>query len=745
MSLDLSVLNPEQRAAVEEIEGPCMIIAGAGSGKTRVLTYKIAYLIESGISPFEILALTFTNKAASEMKERITSLVGPDAEKIWMGTFHSIFARLLRMEAEKIGYTRNFTIYDSEDSVGLVRQIMNNIGIPTENPSPKAIHSQISNLKNKLIMPYEFSTMARTFFEQKVDMVYENYQKSLQKNNSMDFDDLLIKPIELFKAYEEVLENYSERFKYILVDEYQDTNKAQYLIVKMLAAKFGNVSVVGDDAQSIYKWRGAEIQNIFDFESDFPARKLFRLEQNYRSTKKILTLADDVIKKNSKQISKELWTENDDGECVRLVETMTDRDEALRVSRYILDELQKKKLNFKDFVVLYRTNAQSRLLEESLRDNRIPYIIVGGIRFYQRREIKDILCHFKIIVNPSDNEAMTRVLNLMEGIGKTTVDKLRMTAESNKIQIFDVLSSKDLLNDFNSRIRNKLLWISEFVNKYRSLEPEMGLTEVTRSIVDETGILRALKNENNLEADERINNIQELISAIAEFDDIAEEPTLENFLQEVSLVSDIDTIEDKKNAVTLMTIHSAKGLEFPVVFITGLEEGLFPVGGATLQEDELEEERRLFYVAITRAEQKLYLSFSNQRYRFGTPSYQMKSRFIKEISETIANDFEMDGLNLKSTQNGSIKTKTNRIRSASYPNAIKYEYYSNGRGNNSEDNDKFPEVQKGVTVTHSTYGKGTVLSTDGRGLDKRAEIYFEDVGLKKIVLKYAKMTIQEST
>ena len=745
MSLDLNVLNPEQRNAVEQIDGPCMIIAGAGSGKTRVLTYKIAHLINSGISPFEILALTFTNKAANEMKDRIAGLAGEDSQKIWMGTFHSIFARMLRIEAEKIGYTRNFTIYDSDDSVSLVRQIMNEIGIPTENPSPKAIHSQISNLKNKLILPQEFSMSARTFFEQKVDMVYEPYQKALQKNNSMDFDDLLIKPIELFKVYEEVLENYSDRFKYILVDEYQDTNRAQYLIVKMLSQKHKNVSVVGDDAQSIYKWRGAEIQNIFDFESDFPERKLFRLEQNYRSTKKILSLADDVIKRNTHQISKELWTENHDGEPVKMMETMTDRDEALRIARCILDEIQKKKLNFKDFVILYRTNAQSRVLEDSMRDNRIPYIIVGGVRFYQRKEIKDILCHFKAIVNPRDNEALIRVLNLREGIGKTTIDKLKMTAESEGVQMYDVLQNKDLLEALTPKIRNKLLWLTEFVNKYISLEKEMGLSEVTRTIIDEVGILRSLKAENTLEVDERITNLQEQISAIAEFDDIAEEPTLENFLQEVSLVADIDTLDDKKNAVTLMTIHSAKGLEFPVVFITGLEEGLFPVGGATLSEDELEEERRLFYVAITRAEQRLYLSHSNQRYRFGTPSYQMKSRFIKEISEHISSDFEHDGLNLKS---GYVKSK-GKPKSSSQPSAIRYEYYgSNGNGNrrksyNFENDDKFPEVKEGVHVNHNTYGKGTVLSTDGKGLDKRAEIYFDDVGLKKIILKYAKMTIQE--
>ena len=748
MALDLSILNEEQRNAVIEIEGPSMIIAGAGSGKTRVLTYKIAYLVESGVSPFEILSLTFTNKAAKEMKERISKLIETNFERIWMGTFHSIFARLLRIESEYIGFTRNFTIYDSDDSANLIKQLMISNSMPTDNPTPKAIHNSISSLKNKLIFPQEFSAIAKTPFDKKVEIIYEDYQRALLKNNSMDFDDLLIKPIELFKRNPQILEKYQERFKFILVDEYQDTNKAQYIIVKLLAGKYKNLSIVGDDAQSIYKWRGAEIQNIFDFQDDFKECKIFKLEQNYRSSQKILTLADHVIKRNKKQMDKKLWTDNSDGEHIHLIETMTDRDEAHRICRYIFDEMQRKKLNFKDFVMLYRTNAQSRILEDALRQNNIPYLIIGGIRFYQRKEIKDILSHLKIIINPQDNECLIRVLSLKAGIGKTTIDKLIAISETKQIQLFDVLKVINEYTEFSGRAKNILVEVLNYVYKYQYLKEEMSLSELARGVLDEMGILRALRLENNVEAEERINNIQELLSAIAEFADTVEEPTLELFLQQVSLVADIDNLDNQKNAVTMMTIHSAKGLEFPVVFITGLEEGLFPVSGATMYEDELEEERRLFYVAITRAKEKLYISYANQRYKFGVQSYQMKSRFLKEISEEIIKEnFIYEGL--KQIQN----KKSESDKSTYTGPSIKYDYYQNNKPNVKKNNtksdndiddafsDKFPDIQKGVSVMHNTFGKGTVLSITGKGLDKRAEIYFDDIGLKKIILKYAKMTV----
>lgn len=745
MYLNLNILNPEQRKAVEEIEGPSMIIAGAGSGKTRVLTFKIAYLLESGVSPFEILSLTFTNKAAAEMKDRISKLVTSSFDKIWMGTFHSIFARLLRIEADYLGFNRNFSIYDSDDSASLIKQIMINLSQPTDNPTPKAVHNFISNLKNKMILPKEFSHMAKSVYEKKIEIIYEDYQKALFKNNAMDFDDLLLKPIELFKRYPEILEKYQERFKFILVDEYQDTNKAQYTIIKLLADKYKNLSIVGDDAQSIYKWRGAEIQNIFDFQDDFKESKIFKLEQNYRSSQNILTLAGNVIKNNKKQMEKELWTENDEGEKIHVIESMTDRDEAVRICRNIYDEMQRKKINFKDFVILYRTNVQSRTIEDALRNNNIPYLIIGGVRFYQRKEIKDILAFLKIIVNPQDNESLIRVFGLRAGIGKTTIDKLIAKAEKEGIQIFELLKKIDSEKDLSSKVKNLLIEITNYVYKYQYLQEEVPLTELVNSVVDEIGILRALRLENTVESEERIGNIQELLSAVAEFRDNDDEPTLEMFLQKVSLVADIDNLDNQKNAVTLMTIHSAKGLEFPVVFITGLEEGLFPVSGATMYEDELEEERRLFYVAITRAEAKLYISFANQRYRFGTPSFQMKSRFLKEIPEDIYNSIiTFENLKIKTgyRSGGEKKSVSGSAPSVKFNPTPKKKTSSHDF--EDEFNDKFPDIKKGVTVTHNTFGKGTVLNTVGKGLDKKAEIYFDDVGLKKIMLKYAKMTVEDS-
>ena len=739
MSFDLNILNPQQKEAVTNTEGPCMIIAGAGSGKTRVLTYKIAYLIESGVSPYEILALTFTNKAAHEMRERVSKISPDSSDKLWMGTFHSIFARILRFEGQRIGFDRNFTIYDSDDSLSIIKQAMSLNNISVDSVNPKSIQSSISKLKNRFISPIDFSLKNKNDFEKRVSFVYTTYQEILKKNNSMDFDDLLVKPIELFNSNPDILEKYQERFKFILVDEYQDTNRAQYIIIRALSQKYKNLSIVGDDAQSIYKWRGAEIQNIFDFETDYKDRKLFRLEQNYRSTKKILELADDVIKKNKKQIEKNLWTENDEGEEIHLIENMTDREEGLKTAKYILDEIQKEKYNFKDFVILYRTNAQSRTIEDALRVQKIPYVIIGGIRFYQRKEIKDLLSYFKIVVNHSDSEALLRILGLTEGIGKTTIDKLKEISYNEELPIYEVLKKINGYPEFSSKVKIKLDDLFKFIEKYSVLLNEIKLTELTRGILDETGIIRDLKYENTLEAEERISNIQELISAIAEYDDNHDNAKLEGFLQDVSLVSDIDTIDNQKNAVTLMTIHSAKGLEFPVVFITGLEEGLFPVSNSIIQEEELEEERRLFYVAITRAMKKLYLMYANQRYKFGTPSYQARSRFLKEISPDIYDKYiKYEGLKTFNTGANSVRSRQGK--------SIQYDFSGFNHKKKVEeefDNDKFPDIKKGVTVSHETFGKGKVLGIHGKGLDKKAEIYFEDIGLKKIVLKYAKLTIND--
>lgn len=729
-------LNDEQRRAVEQIEGPCMIVAGAGSGKTRVLTYKIAFLIESGINPYEMLALTFTNKAANEMKQRIRKLAGANAENLWMGTFHSVFAKILRIDAQHIGFDRNFTIYDDDDSEKLVESIMKELGFSTDNPKPRTVNSYIKGLKNKLILPEDFVTVSNPF-EKIVAPVYREYQQRLMKNNAMDFDDLLINPILLFRGNPDVLQKYQNRFKFILVDEYQDTNRAQYEIVKMLASGHGNISVVGDDAQSIYRWRGAEIENILKFETDFQDTKVFKLEQNYRSTKSILSLADEVIKNNKRQIKKTLFTDNEEGEQVTLTEVLSDRDEGAMIVKWILTEIQNRKLNFKDFVILYRTNAQSRVIEDALRTNSIPYIIVGGVKFYQRKEIKDVLAYLKVLVNPKDDEAMTRILKLRDGIGDQTVEKIKKMAKEIAKSIAELLLAMLEENEANTKKQTKieaeLMRVAAILKKYNEVKDGFSPSELARSVVDEIGILRELRNEGTDESMDRMYNVQELLSGISEYTDNNEGATLEGFLQEVSLVTDIDKYDENKNAVTLMTTHSSKGLEYPVVFITGLEDGIFPLSSSMLEQEEMEEERRLFYVAITRAMQKLYMTYALQRYRFGSVSYQMKSRFINEI----------DTSRLKYVKS----TAMTRHRSRSVQeegSSIKYEYYKDA-GKDDILNEIFREdvgVKKGSVVFHNNFGRGKVIDVTGRGDAKKAQIHFEKVGVKNIILKYANLTLK---
>ncbi len=731
----LKDLNSAQKKAVEQLDGPCMIVAGAGSGKTRVLTYKIAHLIESGVSPFEILALTFTNKATNEMKERIHKLVGSSAGSIWMGTFHSIFARILRWEAQFIGFDRNFTIYDDEDSKKLVENVMKEHKISSERIKPDSVFGLIKSLKNKLILYNDYAGMAANPFERSAAQVYTAYQESLRRNNAMDFDDLLINPILLFRSNPEVLKKYQNRFKFVLVDEYQDTNVAQYKIVKMLSEGHGNITVVGDDAQSIYRWRGAEIENILKFESDFDKCSVFKMEQNYRSTKKILSLADDVIKNNKRQLKKTLFTKNDDGDDVNLTEVLSDRDEGQMIVKWIMSDSLHLKLNFKDFVILYRTNAQSRVLEDSLRKNSIPYIIVGGVKFYQRREIKDVLAYLKILVNPKDDEAMIRVLKLREGIGEQTTERLKRYAKENKLSIcvslLNLFSSKEDKDKKQTKINSELFRLAGLVEKYNQVKSELSPSELARSIVDEIGIIRELRNDGTDESTDRMNNVQELLSGISEYTDNTKEPTLEGFLQEVSLVTDIDKYDDKKNAVTLMTIHSAKGLEYPVVFITGLEEGLFPLMSSTLTLEELEEERRLFYVAVTRAMNKLYITYALQRYRYGSMTYQMKSRFLNEI----------DTSKLKYNKHSAVRHSRNKTVAVE-GSSIRYEYFED----DSYDDEKYifqsNGIKKGSVVIHNNFGRGRVLELSGRGESKKARIDFDKAGVKSIILKYANLTLE---
>jgi DNA helicase-2/ATP-dependent DNA helicase PcrA len=728
-------LNTAQRKAVEQLDGPCLIVAGAGSGKTRVLTYKIAFLVESGINPSEILALTFTNKAANEMKQRIFSLVGEGAGNIWMGTFHSIFARILRWESTHIGFDHNFSIYDDQDSKKLIDDIMKAHKWASETMKSEAIFSIIKSLKNKLILPDDFFNLASNPVEQVAAKVYEEYQKVLLKNDAMDFDDLLIHPITLLKNNIDVLQKYQRRFKFILVDEYQDTNVAQYQIVKMLSDLHKNITVVGDDAQSIYRWRGAEIENILKFEIDFPDCKVFKLEQNYRSTQKILSLADEIIKNNKRQIPKTLYTKNIAGDEVILSETMADKDEAAYIVKSIMGECHNLKLNFKDFVILYRTNAQSRTIEEAFRRNSIPYIIVGGIKFYQRKEIKDVLAYLKVLVNLRDDEAMTRILSLRDGIGDVTIDRLRKYAKENKHSLaealHDVFIRKDKASEKQTRINAELLKLATIIENYKQLKNELTPGELAGSLVDEIGIIRQLRNEGTDEALDRMNNVLELLNGISEYTDNIEKPTLEGFLQEVSLVTDIDTYDDKKNAVTLMTIHSAKGLEYPVVFISGLEEGLFPLMSSYSSLEEMEEERRLFYVAVTRAMKKLYMTYALTRYRFGSMTYQMKSRFLSEVNSSLY--FFQKHSGIKTTHHKTVEIEGTSVR---------YEYYDEG---NSDDEDFIFQnngIKKGSIVFHNNFGKGKVLELTGKGDQRKAQIKFDKVGVKNIILKYANLTIK---
>ncbi|HTP80558.1 MAG TPA: UvrD-helicase domain-containing protein [Bacteroidota bacterium] len=733
-------LNPVQREAVQAANGPVMIIAGAGSGKTRVLTYRIAYLIGCGAPASQILALTFTNKAASEMKKRIVDLVGASASAVWMGTFHSMFARILRKESRHLGYSQAFSIYDSDDSLSVIKKSLERLNLSPQQLNPQAVRSRISAAKNKLVSPGELLNQARDYFEEKTSAVYEQYQKILAESNAMDFDDLLVKPVELFTRQPALLERYQRRFKFILIDEFQDTNRAQYEVTKLLGAGHRNICVVGDDAQSIYSFRGADIRNILDFGKDYPECATFRLEQNYRSTKNILSAADRLIRYNTEQLPKNLWTENAPGEPVTLFRCADDQEEGQQVLHALQDEGARRKLDLKDFAVLYRTNAQSRSLEDVLRRAGIPYVIVGGIRFYERREIKDLLAYLRLLVNPRDDASLLRIVNYpVRGIGETTIEHLERFASKFSLPLSEaVLRAKDV-PDITDRARSALLRFGSFLSKYNNLRERMSMSELARSLVDELGVLTAFKDERTAESMARWENVQELLSAISEFSEQRPESSLEDFLQEVSLVSDIDTWEGTQNAVTLMTLHASKGLEFPVVFITGLEEGLLPFYSSELDKADLDEERRLFYVGITRAQQKLYLLESRLRYRFGDLTYPSESRFVSEIG--------VDNLEVHTSRTNryvhddTTPAKKNGIRGGEekLSPGRKDDFYADESPDYESESQESFEMRRGTVVWHEQFGKGTVVSVGGRGDLKKAAVDFENYGLKHLVLKYARL------
>jgi DNA helicase-2/ATP-dependent DNA helicase PcrA len=738
----LNDLNPEQLEAVKCIEGPMLVLAGAGSGKTKVLTYRVAYLVASGVPFNEILCLTFTNKAANEMRNRITSLLGELGKKSlggqgWIGTFHSLFARILRAEAEKLGYSSNYTIYDEDDSLRTIRELLRERNLSEEIFSPSAIRWKISQLKNKAVLPEEFFAQARIRQDQVSAQIYSEYEKRLRKNNAMDFDDLLLKPILLFHRDRGVLEKYQNKFKFILVDEYQDTNRAQYVLLKLLAESHKNICVVGDDAQSIYSWRGAELKNIFDFQTDYRGCKVFRLEQNYRSTGKILKAANSIIVHNRRKLDKELWTTNHEGEKLTLLKCDTDRDEGYRIVQKVREEILKNKLQLRDFVVLYRTNYQSRSLEEAFNKNAIPYVIVGGIAFYRRKEIKDILAYLKLIINPSDDESFLRIVNLPQrGIGDISLQHLKRFAESNSFSLLSASGMADSIVEVQPRQRRQLLEFHNLIFKYTKLKDQMKASQLVQSLTDEIGILKDLKEEATTESLERIENIQEFISGIAEFQQEYPDSTLEDFLSEVSLVADVDRWDARQNSVTLMTIHAAKGLEFPVVFVSGLEEGLFP--HSSKEDEELEEERRLFYVAITRAKKKVYLSYAKERYRYGHPTFQSPSRFISEIKSDLIED-DNEGKLIADTERDALSYMLEKLGVSFGNNSIMSKPFDRDKLGQVERTNK--ELKVGSIVEHEMFGIGKIVEISGKGENTRAVVVFGSNQRKQLLLRYAHLRL----
>ena len=745
----LNNLNNSQLESTLQMDGPMIVIAGAGSGKTRVLTYKIAYLMTEGVDPFNILALTFTNKAAKEMKERIATIVGNEAKNLWMGTFHSVFARILRTEAHKIGYTSNFTIYDSDDSQKLVSRIIKEFNLDKDQYKYKSIFSRISSMKNSFITPNNYLNNEELLLSDKISnrpkfyQIYNEYVERCFKAGAMDFDDLLLKTNELLNSYPDTLSKYQNIFKYILVDEYQDTNHSQYLIIRALSDKFQNICVVGDDAQSIYSFRGANINNILNFQKDFPDSKIFRLEQNYRSTKNIVNAANSLIENNQKRLKKNVWTENESGEKISVNKLLTDGEEGRFVASSIFENKMQSQLQNSDFAILYRTNAQSRSFEDALRKKNISYRVYGGLSFYQRKEIKDVLAYLRLLINPDDEQAFKRIINFpARGIGQTTLNKIAVEAKNSSVSdyifIKDLLKSSEILNNST---KNKLLDFVIMIESIKNKIEHADVFDITKEVLKQSGLYNLYKNDESLEGINRIQNIEELLNGIKDFVENNEksQASVSSFLQDVALATDQDNDTNDNNKVSLMTVHLAKGLEFPYVYIVGLEENLFPSAMNLNSRTELEEERRLFYVALTRAEKKIYLSYVLSRYRWGKPVDSEKSRFIDEIKEeylqnnviqrSIGKDFS------QKSQFNKVGIRFKKPETRPAKNFVKLK--SSSSKSNLFDN----KLIVGNIVVHERFGKGEVISIEGQGGDKKAEIKFEKGGLKKLLLRFSRLEI----
>ncbi len=759
----LDGLNDKQREAVTTTEGPVMIIAGPGSGKTRALTHRIAYLLAAGkAQPRDILALTFTNKAANEMQERVEALVGDDARGMWVGTFHSSFARLLRMEGDKIGYSEDFSIYDTSDSKRLIRQQMKGRNLDTDVVKPRSVQRMISSAKNEMIDPQEYAELARGDQQEIVAEAYPAYERALKQANALDFDDLLLKPIELFEQHEDVLEKYQRRWQYVHIDEYQDTNQAQYVLARKLSGRHKNLCVVGDDAQSIYAFRGADITNILNFDTDYPDATTIRLERNYRSTENIIRLADSIIEENDDQIEKSLWTDNAEGEYVALMEALSEKDEAQKIERRVRDLHLRDGMEYGDFAVLYRTNAQSRAIEEALRKENVPYRVIGGTSFYERKEIKDVLAYLKLLVNPNDTASLQRVINYpTRGIGDKTQERLQRYAQQHSLSLWQAVERVEEIETLGTRAERAVGKFRRLIARYASKAGtgSVPADELARDLIQDAGLLSELRKEHTRENLQRWENVQELISALAEYVESTEDATISTFLQEVALMTDQDEAEEGDDKVTLMTLHAAKGTEFPVVFVAGLEEGLFPLEQATQEKAELEEERRLFYVGVTRAEERLYLSWARSRYRYGEQTSNTRSRFLEEVDSDV----------VRTEAGGELEQQTDRFSAEEGPSADYDEmdphYYrqdlsgdggaagssdglrriestDGGGGRRVVYDEGHGEIVPGAQVEHQKFGRGKVQSLEGEGDKATAVVFFgSDVGNKKLKLKYANLRV----
>ncbi len=719
-------LNPPQFEAVTYTDGPLLILAGAGSGKTRVLTYKVAWLIrEHGVAPDNILAMTFTNKAASEMKARLEFLLGRALGWMQVSTFHSFCMRLLRRYGEKIGYDRNFGIYDQDDSLNLIKRCMDELGISTKTHAPRAVAEYISRAKEVLVDPIEYDKTASAYFNKIVSRVYKQYQDNLKRSNVFDFDDLLFWAVKLLQNNPDVLESLQYKYQHILVDEYQDTNHVQFLLVRMLAERSRNLTVVGDDDQSIYGWRGADITNILDFEKSFPDCKIIKLEQNYRSTKLILKTASEIVRHNRSRKGKTLWTEGDEGDKVELVKTYSDREEADMIADKIEDLVSSEKFKRREIAILYRTNAQSRAIEECLKNRFIPYTIVGGVRFYQRKEIKDILAYLKLLVNPYDIISFRRIINYPKrGIGPVNIARIEQTAVTNSVSPLELLAGNGELDILKGKALKGARDFRHFFQEMIAARKTHSLTELVETAIRKSGIVESLDDEfDQNEAESRRENIDEFMGAVTEYAEKVEDATLEGFLEEISLYTDIDNWDENQDVVTLMTLHSAKGLEFPMVFITGLEEGLFPLSRSMEDPAELEEERRLFYVGITRACKKLVLSYAMRRMRFGE-MLSIKSRFVDELPEDCV---EFDDRTFSSSE--TVYT-TERAKS-----------YSDDESQIIPSNDKYANLKVGRRIIHPTWGEGKIISRQGSSESTTVEVYFKWGGKKKLFAKYANLKV----